>query len=99
MKEYARKFYKSTAWRKCRNSYFNYRHGLCERCIGPGKIVHHKKYITPENMDDPAITLSFSNLELLCQNCHNREHHERNSSVVEGLMFDSNGDLIQTGGK
>ncbi|MED4530925.1 HNH endonuclease [Metabacillus fastidiosus] len=98
MKDYAKKFYKFTAWRKCRASYFAYRHGLCERCTGPGKIVHHKKYITPENIDDPIITLSFSNLELLCQDCHNREHHERNSPVVEGVMFDSNRDLIQVGG-
>ncbi|HIE8455418.1 TPA: HNH endonuclease [Bacillus cereus] len=96
-KEYAKKFYKSTAWKKCRDSYFKFRHGLCERCTDPGKIVHHKNYITPENINDPEITLSFNNLELLCQDCHNREHHEKNSPVVEGVMFDENGDLIRRG--
>jgi 5-methylcytosine-specific restriction endonuclease McrA len=95
VKDYARKFYKSSSWRKCRESYFNFKHGLCERCQGPGKIVHHKKYITPDNINDPDITLNFRNLELLCQDCHNREHHERNSPTVEGVMFDSNGDLIR----
>lgn len=95
-KEYAKKFYKSTAWKKCRDSYYKFRHGLCERCtVRTGKIVHHKNYITPENIKDPEITLSFSNLELLCQDCHNREHHEKNSPVVEGVMFDENGDLIR----
>ncbi|HDV4620380.1 TPA: HNH endonuclease, partial [Bacillus anthracis] len=54
-----------------------------------------KDYITPENINNPEITLSFHNLELLCQDCHNREHHEKNSPVVEGVMFDENGDLIQ----
>lgn len=94
-KDYAKQFYKSTAWKKCRASYFAYRHGLCERCRNPGKIVHHKQYITPDSINDPDITLSFSNLELLCQDCHNREHHEMYSPVVEGLMFDENGDLIR----
>lgn len=94
MKEYARSFYKSAAWRKCRASYFTLRHGLCERCSGTGKIVHHKQYITPENINDPDITLNHNNLELLCQDCHNREHHEKYSPVVEGVMFDEEGNLV-----
>ncbi|MFJ8268520.1 HNH endonuclease [Peribacillus asahii] len=94
-KDYAKTFYKGTAWKKCRAAYFSYRHGLCERCQGPGKIVHHKKYITHENINDPEITLSFHNLELLCQDCHNREHHERNSPTVEGLYFNEYGDVVQ----
>ncbi len=96
MKPYAKKFYKSAAWKKCRNAYFNSRHGLCERCSGPGKIVHHIEYITPENINDPAITLNHSNLELLCQDCHNREHHEKEGATAYGMSFDENGDLIQT---
>jgi 5-methylcytosine-specific restriction endonuclease McrA len=95
VKDYARKFYKSSAWRKCRESYFNLKHGLCERCQGPGKIVHHKEYITPENINDPTITLNFSNLELLCQDCHNREHHEKYGVTAVGLMFDENGMLVE----
>lgn len=95
MKDYARKFYKSSAWRKCRESYFQLKHGLCERCQGPGKIVHHKKYITLENINDPTITLSFSSLELLRQNCHNKEHHERYGVTAAGLMFDENGMLVE----
>jgi 5-methylcytosine-specific restriction endonuclease McrA len=95
LKPYAQKFYKSKTWRDCRNSYFESRQGLCERCEGAGKIVHHKNYITPENINDPEVTLNHMNLELLCQDCHNREHHEKHSPIVEGLMFDDNGMLIQ----
>ncbi|MBT2722304.1 HNH endonuclease [Bacillus sp. ISL-46] len=95
MKPYAAKFYKSKQWKNCRASYFNHRYGLCERCQGPGKIVHHKSYITPDNINDPDITLSFTNLELLCQDCHNREHHEKNSPTIYGLMFDKEGNLVQ----
>lgn len=79
MQEYSESFYKSTIWQSCRESYIKSVGGLCERCYKkgiytPGKIVHHKKYITPENIGDPNITLNFKNLELLCINCHNEEH-------------------------
>ncbi|MBE7145095.1 hypothetical protein BHL35_08985 [Bacillus cereus] len=39
---------------------------MCERCQSTGKIVHHKEYITPGSINDPEVTLSISNLELLC---------------------------------
>ena len=97
MKPWARSFYKSRAWQRCREAYIAYRHGLCERCGAGGKIVHHKVYLTPDNINDPEITLSFDNLELLCQECHNREHHER-VSVAEGLRFTADGDLIAVDG-
>lgn len=67
MKEFAKKLYKSKQWIECRNAFFLYRHGLCERCGGPGKIVHHKIELNPSNINDPFITLSFDNLELTCQ--------------------------------
>lgn len=81
MKDYARAFYKSTEWAKCRASYIKSVGGLCERClkrglIVPGVIVHHKCYLTPENITDTSITLNWDNLELLCQNCHNQEHFD-----------------------
>lgn len=79
MKEYARTFYSSKAWRDCRRAYAKSKGGLCERCLSrgiykPGEIVHHKVYITPENIQDPAVTLSWENLELVCRDCHAQEH-------------------------
>jgi 5-methylcytosine-specific restriction enzyme A len=94
VKEWAKHFYKSKAWRQCRDAYFVYRHGICERCPRPGKIVHHKIWLTPENINDPNISLNWEYLELLCQDCHNKEHHEKYSATRHDVMFDENGDLI-----
>ncbi|MGM7635647.1 HNH endonuclease [Bacillus sp. Hm123] len=93
--EEAKKFYKSKAWRKCRDAYFVFQHGLCERCPQPGLIVHHKVYIDAQNINDPSVTLNHENLELLCQTCHNREHFGEAAVTREGLRFDENGDLIK----
>lgn len=93
VKKWAKHFYKSKAWRQCRDAYFVYRHGLCERCGGSGKIVHHKIWLTPENINDPNISLNWEYLELLCQDCHNKEHH-RNEAVANGLIFDEDGNLV-----
>lgn len=79
MKDYAKTFYKSAAWKKCRAAYLKRVGGLCERClkvgrITPAVIVHHKIYIAPENINNLRITLDPENLEALCMECHNREH-------------------------
>lgn len=78
-KDYAKAFYASKAWKKCRASFVKYKSGLCERCLAagrfsPGVIVHHIKPITPANISDPTITLSFDNLQLLCVQCHSDMH-------------------------
>ncbi|MBQ1571005.1 MAG: HNH endonuclease [Clostridiales bacterium] len=79
MKEYAKRFYKSKAWQKCRAGYAKSVGGLCERCLSrglivPGDIVHHKCYLSAENIDDPNISLNWDNLEYLCISCHNAIH-------------------------
>jgi 5-methylcytosine-specific restriction enzyme A len=95
VKEWAKHFYKSKAWRQCRDAYFAFKHGLCERCSAPGKIVHHKIWLTPENINNPNISLNWEHLELLCQTCHNIEHHEKYSATRHDVMFDENGDLVK----
>ena len=95
-REFAKAFYASKEWLHCRAAYIEHVHGLCERCHRPGFIVHHKIYLTQENIDDPDVTLSFDNLEYLCLDCHNREHGSADySSVKDGLYFDEFGDLRQ----
>ena len=94
-KEYAKKFYNSKAWKDCRAAYIKSVFGLCERCMAPGRIVHHIQYITPENINDPNITLSFDNLEYLCQDCHNKEHHASELNTMDGLRFDRNGFVVK----
>ena len=79
MREFAKTFYKSQAWKKCRDAYTKSQGGLCERCrakglIVPGVIVHHKIHISEDNITDPSITLCFDNLQLLCRDCHADAH-------------------------
>jgi 5-methylcytosine-specific restriction endonuclease McrA len=74
-------FYKTAAWVNCREGYLKSVGGLCEKCkakgiITPATMVHHKIHINAENVDDPSITLSWSNLQALCRLCHAEEHGE-----------------------
>lgn len=101
MKEYAKDFYKSTAWKKARQTVIRRANGLCERCRAaglyrPGVIVHHKNYITPGNIHDPGVTLNLDNLEYLCEDCHNKEHKAKPNNRYR---FDSNGGLLPPKGQ
>lgn len=78
-KDFAEKFYKSKKWQKTREAYFKSKRGLCERCLAkglivPGEIVHHRQWLTPDNIHDPNITLNWDNLEVVCRECHSKEH-------------------------
>ena len=78
-REFSKAFYKSMAWRRAREAYVEERKaidgGLCELCQDePGTEVHHKIFLRPENIDDENITLNPDNFELLCYDCHQREH-------------------------
>ena len=46
-------------------------------------------YLTEQNVNDPYIALSWDNLEALCQDCHNKEHHR--SKRKKRYSFDENG--------
>jgi hypothetical protein len=96
-REFAKSFYASAAWKQCRRAFIaSTQDGLCNRCLlNPGKIVHHKTLLTPKNINDPSISLNHERLEYLCQDCHNKEHMGRDP-IADGLMFDDNGDLVQS---
>jgi len=95
MKEYAKTFYKSRAWEQCRNAYIKKTGGLCEGCLkkgqyNPAQIVHHKIHITPQNINEPSITLNFDNLEALCRFCHAEKH----SNSVKRFVVDELGRVV-----
>ena len=96
IKPYAEKFYKSKAWQNCITAFIaSLPDKTCPRCKErKGKIVHHKKEITPENINDAMITLNFDNLEYLCQKCHTQEHL-RDKSTKEDVEFDEEGNLVK----
>lgn len=83
-------FYHSETWKRTRAAFIKSRGGLCERCLArgiyrPGVIVHHKTPLTPTNINNPQITLGWSNLELVCRDCHAEIHakSKRRYSVDE----------------
>ena len=94
MKDYAESFYKSAKWQKCRYAFLCSKNWTCERCGRIATIAHHKQYITPANINNPNITLSWDNLEALCQTCHNEEHTSK-GACAKGLTFDKDGNLTK----
>lgn len=85
------RFYRSQAWKQARFQRIVEANGKCERCGAEGYEVHHLKPLTPENINDPEITLNQMNLILLCKDCHNKEHQRFKKS---GQVFDADGNLI-----
>ncbi|MBN2797303.1 MAG: HNH endonuclease [Clostridia bacterium] len=83
-------FYKSAAWQVARQIKYQEQDGRCERCKRVGEEVHHKIRLTIDNVADTSVSLNQENLELLCKDCHNKEHN-RFSKEKE---FDNDGNLI-----
>ena len=82
--------YVSPEWIKTRTAYAKSKGGLCERClqngiVKAGEIVHHKIHLTPVNIHDPSVTLDWKNLELLCRECHAKEHGGAKRYKVDAL--------------
>ena len=82
MREFAERFYKSKAWQHNRDRYAESVRGLCEDCLAkgvltPGQIVHHLVELTPENINDPTVTLAWENLRLVCRD-HHKQYHRPN---------------------
>ena len=80
-KEFAKKFYSSKAWLKCRELYIQNRiqidGGMCETCRERlGYIVHHKVKLTPQNINNPEIALNHKLLKYDCKPCHDEEHYK-----------------------
>ena len=96
-KEWAKAFYKSKAWRKCREAYIAERiiidGGVCEVCKSqPGYIVHHIVPLTQKNISNPDITLSPRNLRYDCKDCHDREEAHAFIAYKKGrCVFDVSG--------
>lgn len=89
-REFAKEFYNSQAWKECREAYAKSQGYLCESCkakgiLRAGEIVHHKTHLTPENIGDPNVSLSFDNLKLVCRDCHALEHKPTKRFKVDGL--------------
>lgn len=90
-REFAKQFYNSSAWKKTSKAYAASKFFLCEKCKRQGYIVHHVKHLTPQNINDPEIALSWGNLMYLCLECHNRIHGKQDERK---MLFDEDGNMI-----
>lgn len=93
----AKKFYNSTAWRKCRTSYINSLVDVhCEHCqFNHGYIVDHIEEININNITDPMITLNHDNLQYLCLDCHNKKTFGKPKEKIRaGFSFNGLGKLV-----
>lgn len=87
-RKFAEAFYKSQAWKNCREEYAKSKGYLCEKCLANGQykagvIVHHVTELTPYNIECPEVTLNWNNLQLLCRDCH-AEMHKRKKRYAVG---------------
>lgn len=100
VKEFAKRFYKSKAWKACRAAYIAQRRlvdgGLCESCRRePGYIVHHKIVLTPENIHDPEVALNHRYLAYECKACHDlHEGHGVGRGRPMLCSFDAGGEPV-----
>lgn len=85
-------FYKSDTWMVAREIKIRSVNGLCERCGAVGQEVHHKKRLNVDNVNDASVSVNQANLELLCKDCHNKEHKR----FRKDNQFDEDGNLLNT---
>lgn len=81
-RDFAQSFYKSRRWKNARAAYIKSKGGLCERCLAkgiyrPADMVHHIVHLTEDNINDPSITLAWSNFQALCFDCHEQVHRKQ----------------------
>lgn len=79
VKPFAESFYKSKAWKNCRDAYMKQAGGLCEDCLAkgiytPAEIVHHIIPLDEKTITDPSIALNPALLKAVCRECHAAEH-------------------------
>ena len=103
-------FYHSKAWKNTKKNIWLKQNLLCNRCHKPvyvdgisewlpkykrrTGIVHHKIWLDEKNIYDDNISLGEENLEGICKECHEKEHHPDVANRKE-YAFDENGNLIK----
>ena len=75
MKAWAKSFYLSAAWEKTRAAYLMSQDYICERCGQPAKIVHHKRWLNRENINDMINKMSWA--FSVAEESYDRETHTR----------------------
>ena len=70
--------------------------------LKPADVVHHKIPLTPENVDDPDISLNPDRLIALCDDCHTEVHRMLGVGAMNGrkedeprVGFDADGNVVR----
>lgn len=99
-------FYCRKPWRDLSYNLKIERGGKCSRCsfqVIDRKdfkylIGHHKIELTEDNVDDPNISLNPDNIEIICHDCHNKEHkrfgNKKNVYIVYGSPLSGKNYLV-----
>lgn len=97
-------FYCSKAWRDLSYSLKIAAGGKCNRCgetlLDFSKLIgHHKTELTEDNVDNPEIALNPELIEIICHDCHNKEHrrfgNKQNVYIVYGSPLSGKNTLVK----
>ena len=106
-RDFSKPFYNSKEWQNVREGVLMRDKYLCVKCGAPAEEVHHKIHLSPDNINDPNITMNPSNLVSLCKDCHMKIHREekvrraiqRNKMRVRHRITDERGIFIDEDGQ
>lgn len=98
-REFSKGFYESPRWKRTRAAYIKQYGYLCEMCKSegkrkPGKILHHKEELSPNNINEAEVSIAFDNLIFLCDTCHKKVHGQIGEVIREGYTFDEQGNIV-----
>lgn len=105
-REFSKPFYNSKEWEQVRSYVLMRDRYLCQKCGKPAEEVHHKKHLSPENINDPRVSLNPENLISLCKACHFNEHKKDKEAgkrkkhglsegdCADGYHFDEFGQVV-----
>lgn len=103
----AHQFYTLKPWRDLSYNLKIAAGGKCNRCdfqvINQEDfkylIGHHKIELTEDNVDDPVISLNPDNIEIICHDCHNKEHrrfgNKKNVYIVYGSPLSGKSTMVR----
>lgn len=95
---FAKAFYNSAVWKEVRESILKRDRYMCQMagCHNPAEEVHHKKELTPDNINDTSITVNPDNLISLCGECHKaitarNKRGQETEDILPSVVFDEAG--------
>ena len=97
-------FYCSKVWRDLSYSLKVKANGKCSRCgevfLDFSKLIgHHTIELNEGNVDDPSISLNPELIEIICHDCHNKEHrrfgNKQNVYIVYGSPLSGKTTLVR----